>query len=142
MAISNGTQFVFSLLYLLLIYNVTLISQEYDWGKLEKKQGKLRCTIVQGRDFQQSYLLQLPKRVLFPLMVTATLMHWLLGESISTQETMWRSPATGNWPAIEISRYAVRTLTAMKMVLLSLLTCRRSHMLHTRSGWGLLSCLG
>lgn len=33
-AISNGAQLLYSLLYLLLIYNLTLISMEYDWGKL------------------------------------------------------------------------------------------------------------
>src|SRR2546430_14490116 len=46
--ISNGPQLLYSLLYLLLIYNVTLISVERDWSKLEKGRQKLRCTIVEG----------------------------------------------------------------------------------------------
>lgn len=44
--ISNGLQLIYSALYLLLIYNITLISIENDWGQLEKKRGRLRCTIV------------------------------------------------------------------------------------------------
>jgi hypothetical protein len=32
---SNGAQIIHSLLYLKLIYNITLISQETNWGKLD-----------------------------------------------------------------------------------------------------------
>ncbi|RAL59420.1 hypothetical protein DID88_006794 [Monilinia fructigena] len=45
-AISNGAQFLFSLLYLLLIYNITLISMEHEWGAFELKRRKPRATIV------------------------------------------------------------------------------------------------
>jgi len=31
-AISNGARFLYSLLYLLLIYNLSLISMEHEWG--------------------------------------------------------------------------------------------------------------
>ena len=88
-AISNGAQLLYSMLYLLLIYNITLISMEHDWGQFEHKRQKLRCTIVRGDAFYQSYLLQLPKRVIFPLMGFSSLMHWLLGQAISTTETVW-----------------------------------------------------
>ncbi|MCJ1385561.1 hypothetical protein MMC17_008684 [Xylographa soralifera] len=87
--IANGAQFLYSLLYLLLIYNITLISMEYDWGTLEKRRQRLRCTIVRGGGFVQSYLLQLPKRVLFPAMAFSALMHWMLGQAISTIEITW-----------------------------------------------------
>ena len=88
-AISNGAQLLYSMLYLLLIYNITLISMEHDWGQFEHKRQKLRCTIVRGDGFYQSYLLQLRKRVIFPLMGFSALMHWLLGQAISTTETVW-----------------------------------------------------
>ncbi|MCJ1478825.1 hypothetical protein MMC13_007509 [Lambiella insularis] len=88
-SIANGAQFLYSLLYLLLIYNVTLISMEHDWGTLEKRRQRLRCTIVRGSGFVQSYLLQLPKRVLYPAMAFSALMHWMLGQAISTIEITW-----------------------------------------------------
>ncbi|MCJ1420641.1 hypothetical protein MMC32_007000 [Xylographa parallela] len=91
-SIANGAQFLYSLLYLLLIYNITLISMEYDWGTLEKRRQRLRCTIVRGAGFVQSYLLQLPKRVLFPSMAFSALMHWMLGQAISTIEITWMDP--------------------------------------------------
>ena len=91
-SIANGAQFLYSLLYLLLIYNVTLISMEHDWGTLEKRRQRLRCTIVRGGGFVQSYLLQLPKRVLFPSMAFSALMHWMLGQAISTIEITWNDP--------------------------------------------------
>ena len=87
-AVSNGAQLLYSLLYLLLVYNFTLISMEYDWGQMEKHRVKPRCTIMRGPMFKQSYLLQLPKRVLYPMMVFSSLMHWLLGQAISTKETV------------------------------------------------------
>jgi len=90
--IANGAQLVYSLLYLLLIYNLTLISMERDWGSFESTQQKLRCTIYKGRGFAQSYLLQLPKRVLFPLMGFSAMMHWLLGQAIATKEWVWFNP--------------------------------------------------
>lgn len=89
--ISNGLQSVYSTIYLLLIYNFTLISMEFDWGKLEKYGGRLRCTIVKGRQFNQSYMLQLPKRILFPTMTYSILMHWLLGLSMQTEEKMYET---------------------------------------------------
>ena len=64
---------------------------EYDWGMFEKTPNKLRCTLVKGSCFRQSYTFQLPKRVLFPSMIVSAVMHWLLGQSISTIESIWQS---------------------------------------------------
>jgi hypothetical protein len=94
-AISNGAQFLYSLLYLLLIYNLTLVSMEHEWGKWELNRRRPRCTIVSGRPFEQSYFLQLPSKVLLPMMGFAALMHWLLGQAISTIETIYTDPAHG-----------------------------------------------
>jgi hypothetical protein len=102
-AISNGAQFIYSLLYLLLIYNLTLISMEHEWGNWELKRKIPRCTIVSGRAFEQSYFLQLPSKILLPLMGYASLMHWLLGQAISTTETIYTDPEHG----IEHSLYFV-----------------------------------
>jgi hypothetical protein len=65
--IANGAQVVCSMLYLLLIYNITLVSMERDWGMLETARARIRCTLHKGKGFYQSYLLQLPKRILFPV---------------------------------------------------------------------------
>ncbi|KAI4120921.1 MAG: hypothetical protein LQ338_006672 [Usnochroma carphineum] len=105
-AISNGAQLLYSLIYLLLIYNFTLITMEHDWGKLETVRDRLRCTIVEGEGFKQSYLLQLPKRVLYPMMGFSALMHWLLGQSISTKETIWSDQSDRAHP-FEASRYDI-----------------------------------
>ncbi|TVY17925.1 hypothetical protein LARI1_G005385 [Lachnellula arida] len=91
-AVSNGAQFLYSLLYLLLIYNLSLISMENEWGAWEEKRRRPRCTLVRGKQFEQSYFLQLPSRVLLPLMAYAALMHWLLGQAISTTETIFTDP--------------------------------------------------
>jgi hypothetical protein len=91
-AIANGAQLIYSLLYLLLIYNITLISMERDWGSFETTRRKLRCTVYKGRSFAQSYLLQLPKRVLFPFMGFSAMMHWLLGQAIATKEYVSYNP--------------------------------------------------
>ena len=110
-AISNGAQLLYSLLYLLLIYNFTLISMEHDWGQLEKQRLKLRCTIVRGTMFRQSYLLQLPKKVLYPMMVFSSMMHWLLGQAISTKEYSWtyeHPQYARNKEFWEVSKYLVR----------------------------------
>jgi len=108
-AISNGAQLVYSLLYLLLIYNITLISMEHDWGSFEFRRKRLRCTIAKGRGFDQSYLLQLPAWVIFPLMALSTMMHWLLSQSISTIEIVSHSDGnkTLGIPAFESSQYNV-----------------------------------
>ncbi|KAL8831415.1 MAG: hypothetical protein Q9170_005296 [Blastenia crenularia] len=105
-AISNGAQLLYSVLYILLIYNFTLITMEHDWGKLETVRDRLRCTLVHGEGFKQSYLLQLPKRVLYPMMGFSALMHWLLGQSISTKETIWSDNADRSSP-FEASRYDI-----------------------------------
>jgi hypothetical protein len=105
-AISNGAQFLYSLLYLLLIYNLTLVSMEHEWGKWELNRRRPRCTIVSGKPFEQSYFLQLPSRVLLPMMGFAALMHWLLGQAISTIETIYTDPAHG----VEHSIYFVGDL--------------------------------
>ena len=109
-AISNGAQLLYSMLYLLLVYNITLISMEHDWGQFEHKKQKLRCTIVRGEAFYQSYLLQLRKRVIFPLMGFSALMHWLLGQAISTTETVWSDPSIH----ISHSQYQVSLLLLIK----------------------------
>ncbi|KAL8993327.1 MAG: hypothetical protein Q9169_006432 [Polycauliona sp. 2 TL-2023] len=105
-AISNGAQLLYSMIYLLLIYNVTLITMEHDWGRLERVRDRLRCTIVEGEGFKQSYLLQLPKSFLYPMMVFSSLMHWLLGQSISTKETIWSDYTDPSNP-VEYSQYNV-----------------------------------
>ncbi|KAI9644229.1 hypothetical protein NHQ30_007584 [Ciborinia camelliae] len=102
-AISNGAQFLFSLLYLLLIYNVTLISMEHEWATFELQRRKPRATIVSGTAFEQSYFLQLPPKILLPLMAFAAAMHWLLGESISTVESIYTDPKS----RVEHSAYFV-----------------------------------
>ncbi|KAF2450731.1 hypothetical protein P171DRAFT_348954 [Karstenula rhodostoma CBS 690.94] len=105
--ISNGAQFIYSLLYLLLIYNITLVSQEYDWGKLEHERSRLRCTIVTGEPFDQDYLLQLPKKILFPIMTYSILTHWMLGEALQTQETIWQEINRGTARHVEHSMYTI-----------------------------------
>ncbi|KAI4137652.1 MAG: hypothetical protein L6R39_007171 [Caloplaca ligustica] len=120
-AISNGAQLLYSLIYLLLIYNVTLITMEHDWGKLETVRDRLRCTIVEGEGFKQSYLLQLPKRMLYPMMGFSALLHWLLGQSISTKETIWvdHSDPTNHFEAsqydIVFGAYAVWLSTVLML---------------------------
>ena len=108
--ISNGAQFLYSLLYLLVIYNFTLISMEHDWGKLERERSILRCTIAKGPAFRQSYLLQLPKWVIFPIMAFSSLMHWLLSQAITTREVQWAydpPPDARNAKSWEFSQYEV-----------------------------------
>ncbi|KAL2071138.1 hypothetical protein VTL71DRAFT_12373 [Oculimacula yallundae] len=105
-AISNGAQFLYSLLYLLLIYNLSLISMEHEWGQWEMKRKRPRCTIVSGRPFEQSYFLQLPWKVMAPLMGFASLMHWLLGQAISTVETIYLDPVHGVEHSIYFVTYA------------------------------------
>ncbi|KAA8565135.1 hypothetical protein EYC84_010882 [Monilinia fructicola] len=105
-AISNGAQFLFSLLYLLLIYNITLISMEHEWGTFERRRRKPRATIVSGIPFDQSYFLQLPSKVLFPLMTFAAAMHWLLGESTSTVETIYTDKKSGLEHSVYFVTYA------------------------------------
>jgi hypothetical protein len=73
----------------MLIYNLTVISQEYDWGKLEYGRKRIRSTMVTGVSFSQDYLLQLPKKILFPIMGYSVLTHWMLGEALQTQEAVW-----------------------------------------------------
>jgi hypothetical protein len=102
-SVSNGAQFIYSLLYLMLIYNITLISQEHDWGKLEYSRRKLRSTLVSGPSFSEDYLLQLPKKILFPTMGYSVLTHWMLGEALQTQEAIWLEPARH----IEHSKYII-----------------------------------
>ncbi|KAF3002487.1 hypothetical protein E8E13_005808 [Curvularia kusanoi] len=104
-AISNGAQFIYSLLYLMMIYNITLISQEADWGRLEYGRKRLRTTLVAGESFAQDYLLQLPKKILFPTMAYSVLTHWMLGEALQTQEAIWLENDDGRH--IEHSRYNI-----------------------------------
>ncbi|KAF7887503.1 hypothetical protein EAF00_009797 [Botryotinia globosa] len=105
-AISNGAPFLFSLLYLLRIYNITLISMEHEWGTFETKRTKPRATIVSGTPFEQSYFLQLPSKILLPLMTFAAAMHWLLGESIATFESIYTDPAYGVEHSVHYVTYA------------------------------------
>jgi hypothetical protein len=89
----------------MLIYNITLISQEYDWGKLEYRRKRIRSTLVSGTSFNQDYLLQLPKKILFPIMGYSVLTHWMLGEALQTQEAIWLED--GNGRHIEHSKYII-----------------------------------
>ncbi|KAF2820593.1 hypothetical protein CC86DRAFT_304725 [Ophiobolus disseminans] len=104
-SISNGAQFIYSLLYLMMIYNITLISQEYDWGKLEYRRKRIRTTLASGTSFNQDYLLQLPKKILFPIMGYSILTHWMLGEALQTQEAIWIEDANGRH--VEHSKYII-----------------------------------
>ena len=104
--IANAAQFLYSALYLLLTYNVTLISMESDWGNLERTRRRLRCTLVKGSGFSQSYLLQLPKKVLYPMMAFSAVMHWLLGQAISARETVFSHQGDAS-QQIEKSFYSV-----------------------------------
>lgn len=106
---SNGAQFIYSLLYLMMIYNITLCSQEKSWGRLEHERKRLRCTIVRGESFSQDYLLQLPKKILFPIMAYSVLAHWMLGEALQTQEAIWLEHTDDRH--IEHSKYIVSRLT-------------------------------
>ncbi|PVH94683.1 hypothetical protein DM02DRAFT_692550 [Periconia macrospinosa] len=105
--ISNGAQVVYSFLYLLLIYNITLVSQEHDWSMLEHKPSRLRCTTVTGESFKQSYLLQLPKKILFPIMAFSVLTHWMLGEALQTQGIIWRDNDRSTGRHVEHSMYRI-----------------------------------
>lgn len=87
--IANGAQVLFSALYLLLIYNLTLTSMELDWGRFETTRNRPRCTIVRGSAFSQSYLRQLPKKVLYPIMTFSAVMHWPLGQAIPAREIVY-----------------------------------------------------
>ena len=104
--IANGAQVLYSALYLLLTYNVTIISMECDWGNLERTRGRLRCTLVKGSGFTQSYLLQLPKKILYPMMAFSAVMHWLLGQAISARETVFSHHGDAS-QQIEKSFYSV-----------------------------------
>jgi hypothetical protein len=101
--ISNGPQFLYSLLYLFLIYNLSLISMEHEWGTWETKRKRPRCTLVSGQPFEQSHFLQLPPKIVLPVMGYAALMHWLLGQAISAIETIFTDPENG----VEHSYYVV-----------------------------------
>ena len=85
---------------------------EHDWGKFEKTSYKLRCTLVKGPCFRQSYTLQLPKRILFPAMIVSAVMHWLLGQSISTIESIWQYSPTDT----KQSMYTVRVQELLVIV--------------------------
>jgi hypothetical protein len=87
--ISNGLQLLYSAIYLLLIYNISLIVMEHDWGKFDHAPQRLRCTIFKGDGFDQSYFLQLPHNVLVPVMIFSSTMHWLLGQALNARENIY-----------------------------------------------------
>jgi hypothetical protein len=89
----------------MMIYNITLISQEYDWGKLEYRRKRIRTTLVSGTSFNQDYLLQLPKKILIPIMIYSILTHWMLGEALQTQEAIWLEDTKDRH--IEHSKYII-----------------------------------
>jgi hypothetical protein len=89
----------------MMIYNITLISQEHDWGKLEYRRKRIRTTLVSGTSFNQDYLLQLPKKILFPIMTYSVLTHWMLGEALQTQEAIWFENRNGRH--VEHSKYII-----------------------------------
>ena len=104
--VANAPQLLYSGLYLLLTYNLTLISMELDWGRFETTRKRLRCTLVRGAQFKQSYTLQLPKKILIPMMVFSSIMHWLLGQAISARETVY-SEGRNDSAHVEQSVYSV-----------------------------------
>lgn len=93
----------------MMIYNITLISQEHGWGKLEYHRKRIRSTLVTGSSFSQDYHLQLPKKILFPIMTYSVLTHWMLGETLQTQEAIWLEKS-GDWH-IEHSKYIITYAT-------------------------------
>ncbi|KAJ8062584.1 hypothetical protein OCU04_009108 [Sclerotinia nivalis] len=89
---------------------------EHEWGTFELQRKKPRATIVSGTTFEQSYFLQLPPKILLPLMTSAAAMHWLLGQSISTVESIYTDPVH----VVEHSVYCV-TYAAYPIFLSTLL---------------------
>ena len=77
---------VFSALYLLLIYNLSLISIEREWGRLETQSTKLRATLAKGVGLRQSYFQQIPSYIIIPTMIFSSLMHWLIGQCMQARE--------------------------------------------------------
>ncbi|KAH6712703.1 hypothetical protein BKA61DRAFT_484042 [Leptodontidium sp. MPI-SDFR-AT-0119] len=134
-AISNGAQFLYSLLYLLLIYNLSLISMEHEWGAWETKRKRPRCTIVSGRPFEQSYFLQLPWRVLTPLMIYASLMHWLLGQAISTTETIYTDHVHGIEHSIYFVTYAAYPIFMSTILMIAMTVICWWAFAYTREGF-------
>lgn len=66
---------------------------------------------MKGDAFDQSYLLQLPKKVLYPMMSFSAIMHWLLGQAISTTEKIWVDPTdAGKWQEHSIYTVSVEAL--------------------------------
>lgn len=84
---------------------MTVVSQEHDWGKFERQRKRPRCTIVRGDSFSQDYLLQLPKKILFPIMAYSVLTHWMLGEALQTQEAVWVEKSPDHY--FEHSKYII-----------------------------------
>lgn len=103
-----------------MIYNITIISQEYDWGKLENTRQRLRTTIVTGRSFDQEYFLQLPKKILYPIMAYSVLTHWMLGEALQSQETAWvkRSPSRQIEHSVYTITYAAYSVWGVTFLIL------------------------
>ncbi len=134
-AVSNGPQFLYSLLYLLLVYNITLISMEHEWGAWETKRKRPRCTIVSGRPFQQSYFLQLPSRVLVPIMIYAALMHWLLGEALSTTETIYTDPVNKIEHSIYFITYAAYPIFLSTILMVAMTVVCWWAFTYTREGF-------
>lgn len=134
-AISNGAQFLYSLLYLLLIYNLTLVSMEHEWGGWEMERRRPRCTLVSGRPFEQSYFLQLPSRLLFPLMFFASLMHWLLGQAISTIETIYTDPKNGIEHSIYFVTYAAYPIFLSTILMVAMTVVCWWAFTYTREGF-------
>lgn len=109
---------------LLSVPNLVNRDQERDWGRLEYARRRIRTTIVAGESFSQDYLLQLPKRILFPTMAYSVLTHWMLGEALQTQEAVWLEDADGRH--VEHSRYNVGQPTQRQIL------CSDNPRLHTR----------
>lgn len=91
MCASNSPQFFFSTLYLCLIYNLSLINMEYEWGEMEASSRRLRCSLVVGNQFDQSYYLGLPMKVLIPTMSFSALVHWIVSLAIQVTEERYYS---------------------------------------------------
>ena len=79
---ANAAQPIFSLLYFSLngLFTCMLLSNE--WSKYLGRRKGLRVSTVPIGSQRTSYMLQLPYKFAFPLMLVSGLLHWLISQSI------------------------------------------------------------
>jgi len=70
----------------------------------------------------QGYLLQLPKKVLFPAMVYSVVTHCMLGEALQVQEVIWLDDRPGRYVQHSIysvawAAYPIWTATILMLVM-------------------------